>query len=308
MTSQSRASLMAQAVKKLSAMRETQVQSLGQEDPFKRGIYTDLTYLQNNHLWLFSQQIMSNSLTAAHRASLSFTISQSLLKFMSLELVLLSNHIILCSNLLILASIFPSIRVFFNESVLCIKWPNYWSFSFSPSNECSELISFSIHWFDLLAVQRTLKNLLQHHSLKASILQYSALLMVQLSHPYVTTGKTTALTIWIFVGKVMSLFFNKLSRFVIAILPRSNHLIFWLKSRLQWFWSLPPFLGDYYWPDTYAVSFILNNNPGGKNKYYPYFKGFNDSCKVTQWESGVRGSNLGCPTPEFSLTLGFGYW
>ena len=135
---------------------------------------------------------------------------------MSIELVMPSNHLILCHPLLVLPSIFPSIRVFSNELTLCIKWPKYWSFSFiiSSSNEYSGLISFRIDRFGLLAVQGTLKSLLQHHSLKAPILQYSAFFKVQLSHPYMTTGKTIALTIWTFVGKVMSLLFNMLSRFV----------------------------------------------------------------------------------------------
>ena len=148
--------------------------------------------------------------TAARQASLSFTISWSLLKFMSIELMMLSNHLFLCHPLLLLPSIFPSIRVFFNESVLHIRWTKYWSFSFSisPSNEYSGLISFKIDY--LLAVQGTLKSLLQHHSSKASILQCSAFLMVQLSHPYMTTGKTIALTIQIFVSKLMSLLFNTL--------------------------------------------------------------------------------------------------
>ena len=148
--------------------------------------------------------------TAARQASLSFTISWSLLKFMSIELMMLSNHLFLCHPLLLLPSIFPSIRVFSNESALRIRWPKYWSFSFSisPSNECSGLISFKIDY--LLAVQGTLKSLLQHHSSKASILQCSAFLMVQLSHPYMTTGKTIALTIQIFVSKLMSLLFNTL--------------------------------------------------------------------------------------------------
>ena len=129
--------------------------------------------------------------------------------------------------LLLLPSIFPSIRVFSNESAPCIKWPYYWSFSFSnsPSNEYSGLISFRIDWFDLLTVQGTLKSLLQHHSSKASILQHSAFFIVQLSHPYMTTGKTIALTRWTFVGKVMSLLFNMLSRLVITFLPRSKHLL-----------------------------------------------------------------------------------
>ena len=148
--------------------------------------------------------------TAALQASLSITNSQSLLKLMSIPLVMPSNHLILCHPLLLLPSLFPSIRVFSNESALCIRWPKYWSFSFSisPSNECSGLISLRIDWFDLLAVQGPLKSLLQHHSSKASVLWHSAFFMVQLSHPYMTTRKTIALTIRIFVGKVMSLLFN----------------------------------------------------------------------------------------------------
>ena len=135
-----------------------------------------------------------------------------LLKFLSIESVMPSNHLILCHPLLFLPSIFPSLRVFSNESVLCIRWPKSWSFSISLSSEYSGLISFRIDWLDLLAVQEILKSLLQHHSLKASILWCSAFLMVQLSHPYITTGKTIAFTIWTFVSKVMSLLFNKLSR------------------------------------------------------------------------------------------------
>ena len=156
---------------------------------------------------------------AASQASLAITNSWSLLKFMSIKSMIPSNHLILCRPLLLPPSIFPSIRVFSNESVLHIRWPKYWSFSFSisPSNEYSGLISFRIDWFDLLAVQGTLKSLLQHHSSKASILQCSAFFIVQLSHPYMTTGKTTALTRQTFVSKVMSL----LSRLVIAFLPRS---------------------------------------------------------------------------------------
>ena len=148
--------------------------------------------------------------TAARQASLSITNSCSLLKFMSTELVMFSNHLILCHPLLLLPSIFPSISVFSNESVLCIKWPKYWSFSFSisPSNEHSGLIFFRMHWLYFLAVQGTLKSLLQHHSSKASILRPSAFFLVQLSHPYMTTGKTIALTRQTFVGKVMSLLFN----------------------------------------------------------------------------------------------------
>ena len=164
---------------------------------------------------------------------LSFTISWRLFKFMSIELVMPSNHLILCHPLFLLASVFPSIRVFSNESVLCIRWPKYWSFSFSirSSNEYSGLISFRMDWLDLLAVQGTLKSLLQHHSSKASIFRCSACFMVQLSHPYVTTGKTTALTRHTFVGKVMSLLFNMLSRLVITFLPRSKRLLIsWLQS------------------------------------------------------------------------------
>ena len=138
-----------------------------------------------------------------------------------------SNHLILCQTLLLLPSISPSIRVFSNESVLHIRWPKYWSFSFniSPSNEHSRLISFRMDWLDLLAIQGTLKSLLQHHSSKASILWHSAFFIVQLSHPYTTTGKTKALPRRTFVGKVMSLLFNMLSRLVIALLPRSKRLL-----------------------------------------------------------------------------------
>jgi len=163
----------------------------------------------------------------------SITNSWSLLKFMPLESVMPSNHLILCCPLLLLPSIFPSIRVFSNVSGLHIRWPKYWSFSFSisPSNEYSVLISFRMDYLDLLAVQGTLKSLLQHHNSKASILWHSAFFIVQLSHPYVTTRKTIALTRWTFVGKVMSLFFNILSRFVITFLPRSKRLLIsWLQS------------------------------------------------------------------------------
>ena len=164
--------------------------------------------------------------TAAHQASLSITNSQSWLELMSIESVMPSNHLILCRHLLFLPSIFPSIRVFSNESALRIRWPKYWSFSFniSPSNDYSGLISFKMDWLDLLAVQGTLKSLLQHHSSKASVLRHSAFFIVQLSHPYTTIGKTTA-----FVSKVMSLLFNMLSRLIIAFLPRSKCiLISWL--------------------------------------------------------------------------------
>ena len=162
--------------------------------------------------------------TAAHQAPLSSTISQSLLRCMSIESVMLSNHLILCCPLLLLPSIFPSIRVFSRESVLCIRWPKHWSFSFSisPSNEYTGLIAFWMDWFDLLAVQGTLKSLLQHHSSKALILRCSGFFIVQLSHPYMTTRKTIALTRWTFVGKLMSLFLNMLSRLVITFLPRSK--------------------------------------------------------------------------------------
>ena len=152
--------------------------------------------------------------TAAHHAPLSFTVSQSLLKLMSIELVMPSNHLILWHPLLLLPLIFPSIRVFSNESALPIRWPKYWSFSICPSSEYSGLISLRIDWFDLLAVQGTLRSLVQHHSLKASVLQCSAIFMGQLSHPYLTTGKTITLTIWTSVSKVMSLLFNMLSRFL----------------------------------------------------------------------------------------------
>ena len=152
---------------------------------------------------------------------------------MSIVSVMPSNHLILCRPLLFLPSIFPSIRVFSYESALRIRWPKYWSFSFniSPSNEHPGLISFRMDWLDLLAVQGTLKSLIQHHSSKASILWYSAFFTVQLSHPYMTTGKTIALTRWAFVGKVMPLLFNMLSRWVITFLPRSKCLLIsWLQS------------------------------------------------------------------------------
>src|SRR5574341_371218 len=152
---------------------------------------------------------------------------------MSIELGMLSSHLILCHPLLCLRSIFPSIRVFSNESAVHIRWPKYWSFSFnlSLSNEHPGLISFRMDWLDLLAVQGTLNSLLQHHSSKASILQHSAIFTVQLSHPYMTTSKTIALTRWTFVGKVMSLLLNMLSRLVITFLPRSKRLLIsWLQS------------------------------------------------------------------------------
>ena len=167
---------------------------------------------------------------AARQASLSITSSRSLLKLISIKSVMPSNYLILCHPLLLPPSIFLSNRVFSNESVLPIRWPKYWSF-ISPSDEYSGLISFRIDWLDLLAVQGTLESLLQHHSSNASILQRSAFFIVQLSHPYVTTGKTIALTRWTCVDQVMSLLFNMLSRLVITFLPRSKHLLIsWLHS------------------------------------------------------------------------------
>ena len=158
-------------------------------------------------------------------------LSSSLLKFMSIESMILSSHLIFCRPLLLLPSTFPRIRVFSNESVLSIRWPKYWSFSFSSSNDYSGLISFRMDWLDLLAVQGTLKSLLQHHNSKASILQCSAFFIVQLSHPYMTPGKTIALIRQTIVGKVMSLFFKMLSRSVITFLPRSKCLLIsWLQS------------------------------------------------------------------------------
>ena len=171
--------------------------------------------------------------TAARQASLSITNSRSLLKLMSIESVMPPNHLILCRPRLLLPSIFPSIRVFSNESVLHIRWPKEWNFSFniSPSNEYSGLTSFRTDWLDLLAVQGTLKSLLQHHSSKASILWHLAFFIVQLLHPYMTTGKTIHFTKWTFAGKVKSLLFNMLSMLVITFLPRSKHLLIsWLQS------------------------------------------------------------------------------
>ena len=159
---------------------------------------------------------------------------------MSIESVMPSNYLILCCPLLLPPSIFPSIKVFSNESVLHVRWPKYWSFSFSisPSNEYSGLIFFRMDWLDLLAVQGTLKSLLPHHSSKASILWHSAFFIVQFSHPYMTTGKTIALTRQTFVGKVMSPLFNMLSRLVLTFLPRSKHLLIsWLKSPSTVSWS-----------------------------------------------------------------------
>ena len=172
-------------------------------------------------------QLFVTPWTAAHQASQSITNSQSLLKLMSIELVMPSNHLILCCPLLLLPLIFPSIRVFSSGSVLHIRWPKDWSFSFSisPSNEHAGQIFFRIDWFDFLAVPGTLKSLLQHHNSKASILWCSAFFIVQVSHPYMTTRKTISLTRWTFVGKIMALLFNMLSRLVIACLPRSKRLL-----------------------------------------------------------------------------------
>ena len=178
-------------------------------------------------------QIFVTPWTAALQAPLSITNSQSLLKLMSIESVMPSNHLILCRPLLLLPSVSPSIRVFSNESVAHIRWPKYWSFSFSisPSNKYPRLISFRINWFDLLAVQKILKSLLQHHSSKASILWCSVFFIGQLSHPYMMTGKTIVFTIKTFVGKVTSLLFNKVPRLVLAFLPRSKCLLIsWLQS------------------------------------------------------------------------------
>ena len=175
-------------------------------------------------------QFFATPWTAAHQSFLSIANSRSLSQLLSIESVMLSNHLIPCHPLLPL-SIFPSNRIFSSESPLCIRWPKYWSFSFSisPSNEYSALISFRMDWLHLLAVQGTLKSLLQHHSSKASILQCSAFSIVQLSYPYMTAGKTIALTRWAFVGKIMSLLFDILSRLVITFLPRSKCLLIsWL--------------------------------------------------------------------------------
>ena len=184
-------------------------------------------------------QLLVTPETAACQASLSITNSRSLLKLMSIESVMPSNHLILGHPLCLPPSIFPSIRVFSNELVLHIMWPKHWSFSFSISlsNAYLGLIYFRMDWLDLVAVQVTLKSTLQHYSLKRSMFWYSVFFLVQLSHPYMTTGKTRALILWTFVGTVMSLLFNMLSRFVIAFLPQRKHLLI---SRLQSpsaFWS-----------------------------------------------------------------------
>ena len=192
-------------------------------------LYVQFSSVQSlRRVWLFA-----TPWTAARQAFLSITNSWSPPKPMSIELVMPSNHFILCHPLLLLPSIFPSVRVFSNESAFHIRWPEYWSFSFniSPTNEHPGPISFRMDWLDLLAVQGTLKSLLQHHSSKASILRCSAFITVQLSHPYMTTGKTIALIRRTFVGKVLSLLFNMLSRLVITFLPRSKRLLIsWLQS------------------------------------------------------------------------------
>ena len=180
-------------------------------------------------------QVFVTPWTAALQASLSITNSQSFLKLMSIEWVMTSNHLILCHPLLLPPSIFPSIRIFSNETDLLIRWPEYWSFSFSscPSNQYSGLISFRMDWLDLHAVQGTLKSLLQHHSSKASILWCSAFFIVQLSHPYMTTGKTIALTRRTFFGKVMSLLLNMLSRLVMTFLPRSERVVCYVTTEMS---------------------------------------------------------------------------
>ena len=185
-------------------------------------------------------QLFATPQTTALQTYLYITNCWSLLKLMSIKLVMSSSHLILCHPLLLLPSIFPSIRVFSNESALRMRWPKYWSFSFSisPSNEYSGLISLRIDWFNLHAVQGTLKSLLQHHSSKASILPCSAFFIVQLSHPYMTTGKTIALPRWTFAGKVMSLLLNMLSRLVITFLPRNKCLLIsWLQSPSAVIWE-----------------------------------------------------------------------
>ena len=179
--------------------------------------------------------------TAAHQASLFITNSLSLFKLMSIESVMPSNHLILCCILILPPWIYPSIRVFPNESALRIRWPKYWSFSFnvSPSNEYSGLISFRMDWLDLLAVQGAFNSLLQHHSSKASVLQLSLFFILQFSQPHMTTGKTIVLTRQRFFGKVMSLFFNTQSRFFIAFLPMSKDILISCSHCTQWFWSPP---------------------------------------------------------------------
>ena len=197
-------------------------------EPWSLNHWTASSVQLLSHVWLFTTPWI-----AARHASLSITNFRSSLKLMSIELVMPSSHLILCRPLLLLPQIPPRIRVFSNESTLRMRWPKYWSFSFSisPSKEHPGLISFRMDWLDLLVVQGTLKSLLQHHSSKASILRHSAFLTVQLSHPYMTTGETITSTRWTFVGKIMSLLFNMLSRLVITFPPRSKCLlILWVQS------------------------------------------------------------------------------
>ena len=192
-------------------------------------VYSTFSSVQS----LIRVQLFATPWIAARQASLSITNSRSSPRLMSIESVMPSSHLILWRPLLLLPPIPPSIRAFSNESTLCMRWPKYWTFSFSiiPSKEIPGLISFRMDWLDLPAVQGTLKSLLQHHSSKASVLRRSAFFTVQLSHPYMTTGKTIGLTRWTFVGKVMSLLFNMLSRLVITFLSRSKRLLIsWLQS------------------------------------------------------------------------------
>ena len=193
---------------------------------FVKRVFADVIKLRTLR-WVVVGLVWLFTTSAVQQVSLPFTISWSSLELMSIELVMPSNHLILCHPLLFLPSIFLSIRNYSTESALVIRWPKYRSFSFSisPSSEYSGLISFRMDWFDLFAVQGTLKSLLQHHSSKASILWCTAFFMDQLSHQYMTTGKPIALIIWTFVGKVMSLLFNMLYRFIIAFLPRSKSLL-----------------------------------------------------------------------------------
>ena len=245
-----------------------------------------------SHVWLFV-----TLWTAACQASLSFTSSWSLLKLMSIELVIPSNHLILCHPLLLLPSVFPSIRVFSNDSALHIRWPKYWSFSFniSPSNEHPGLTSFRMDWLDLLAAQGTLKSLLQHHSAKASVLQCSSFFIVQLSYPYLTTGKPIALTRRNFVDKVMSLLFNMLSRLFITFFPKSKHLsISWLQLPsaviLETWVLLSHYLNLPLCISTLEKLHIVFNPPF---LYFSFFK-YKDTCRYlmtlyeNQWDNPCK--------------------
>ena len=217
-------------IPKLDAVKEGHEEAEKRGGPLQMVRFSSVQLLSHVHLF-------ATPWTAAHQVSLSITNSRSPLKPMSIESVMPPSHIILCHPLLLLPSIFPSIRVFSKEPAFCMRWPKYWSFSFniSPSNEHPGLISFRMDWLNLLAVQGTLKSLFQHHSSKASILRDSAFFIVQLSHPYVTTGKTIALTRRTFVGKVMSLLLNMLSRLVLTFLPRSKCLLisWWLDGKFN---------------------------------------------------------------------------